>query len=156
MHPVVIDSLEEYLSGTLEPAVQRQIEAHLSGCDSCREQVAGMQEASLLFGALRSEEALSPSPGFYARVMEQAGAHKASPSFASLFALDFAFGRRIAFASLMTLALLGSFLAARESALPAGPSPETIMAQEYSPAFDAVSGNAASDNMLITLTAYER
>ena len=32
MHGVVIESLEEYLSGALEPAAQRDIEAHLSNC----------------------------------------------------------------------------------------------------------------------------
>jgi len=153
MHGVVVESLEEYLSGTLKPAAQRQFEAHLGGCRACREEVASMREASLLFGSLRFDQAPEPAPGFFARVMEQVGARKATPSFAALFALDFAFGRRLAFASLMTLAVLGSFLVARESAYPAGPSPETIMAQEYSPLFDTAS---ASDNMLITLTAYER
>ena len=40
MHSVVKDSLEEYLSGTLNPAALRDIEAHLSNCETCRQEVA--------------------------------------------------------------------------------------------------------------------
>ena len=44
MHAVVMDSLEEYLSGTLEPAGQRKIEAHLNACKTCREEMREMQD----------------------------------------------------------------------------------------------------------------
>ena len=71
MHAVVMDSLEEYLSGLLEPAELRVVEAHLSTCPLCRDQVQGMQQVSQLFGSLRPEESLSPSPEFYARVVAQ-------------------------------------------------------------------------------------
>jgi|SwirhirootsSR3_FD_contig_41_5864424_length_668_multi_3_in_0_out_0_1 anti-sigma factor RsiW len=153
MHAVVMESLEEYLSGTLEPASHREIEAHLSTCPLCREEIRSMQDVSQLFVSLRSEEAWDPSPGFYAGVMREAGARKATPSFASLFALDFAFGRRIVFASLLTLAVLGSYLVTRESGYPGGPTPEGVMAQQNSPSFDSVP---ARDNMLVTLTAYDQ
>src|SRR5947207_2483134 len=131
MHAVVMESLEEYLSGALEPATHREIEAHLSTCPLCREEIQSMQDVSQLFVSLRSEEALSgetwePSPGFYAGVMRGVGERKATPSFAGLFALDFAFGRRIVFASLLTLAVLGSYLVTRESGYPGGPSPEAV------------------------------
>lgn len=153
MHAVVMDSLEEYLSGALEPAVERQIEAHLITCQSCREEVNGMGEMSRLFGSLRAEEAVEPSPAFYAGVMRQVADQRPARSFASLFALDFAFGRRLVFASLMTLAVLGTFLAAHEAQAPMGPSPEAIMAQQESPSFDSAT---AQDSMLVTLTAYEQ
>lgn len=153
MHPVVMESLEEYLSGTLEPAAQRKIEAHLSACESCLEELAGMQEVSQLFGCLRSEEVLEPAPGFYAAVMRQVGERETVPSVWSLFALDLAFGRRLVFASLLTLAILGSYLVSRETGRYAGPSPEAVMAEQNSPSFDSAP---AQDNMLVTLTAYER
>jgi predicted anti-sigma-YlaC factor YlaD len=153
MHAVVMESIEEYLSGALEPAVQRRIEAHLSACESCRGELANIQDVSSLFGCLRSQEAVEPPPGFYARVMARAGAQKAASSFANLFAMNFAFGRRLAFGSLLTLAVLGSFLVVRESNSPVGPSPASVMAEEYSAAFDSAP---AQDNMLLTLTAYER
>jgi anti-sigma factor RsiW len=153
MHAVVMDSLEEYLSGVLGPAVERKIEAHLIACETCREEVRGMREMSHLFGSLQVEEAFEPSPAFYAGVMRQVTAQKPSRSFAGLFALDFAFGRRLVFASLMTLAVLGTFLATHEAQSTVGPSPEAIMAQQESPAFDSA---AAQDSMLVTLTAYEQ
>jgi anti-sigma factor RsiW len=154
MHAVLMDNLEEYLGGSLEPAGLREIEAHLSSCKMCQEELQGMQEMSTLFSFLRSEEAESFDvvPGFYAKVMAQVGQCKAAPAFANLFALDLAFGRRLVFASLMTLAVLGGYLVRHESLYPNGPSPEAILAQQNSPAFETAS---AADNMLVTLTAYE-
>jgi anti-sigma factor RsiW len=152
MHAVLMDSLEEYLAGSLKPAAQRELEAHLNACDACREEVRSMQDVSQLFASLRSEEIESPAPGFYARVMEQVGERMAVPSLANMFGLNLAWGRRLIFASLLTLAVLGGYLASRESGYAAGPSPEAVMAQQESPAFDSAP---AQDNMLVTLTAYE-
>lgn len=152
MHAVVMDSLEEYLSGTLSPAVLRNFEAHLSSCELCRQELAGMQEVSQWFDALKTDEELTPAPGFYAKVMREVGNRQAVPSFAGFFALDFAFGRRLVFASLMTLAVLGGYLVSHESGFPTGLSPEAVMAQQDSPAYESAR---AQENMLATLTAYE-
>jgi anti-sigma factor RsiW len=153
MHAVLMDSLEEYLAGALEPATQRKIEAHLSTCKLCREEIHSMQDVSQLFVSLRSEDVFEPSPGFYAGVRQQAGERRAAPSFAGLFAMDFAFGRRLVFASLLTLAVLGSYLVTSEIEYQTGPSPEAVMAEQDSPTFDSAP---ARDNMLVTLTAYEQ
>jgi len=153
MHAVVTDSLEEYLAGALEPARHRVVEAHLSACGSCREEIGSMQEISLLFGSLRNDEVVDMPAGFCAAVLQNVEGLKPAPSFAGLFALDFAFGRRLVFASLLTLAILGGFIATREAQYSVGPSPDTIMAQQESPSFDSAS---AHDNMLVTLTAYEQ
>jgi anti-sigma factor RsiW len=153
MHAVVMDSLEDYLSGTLEPVVERAIEAHLSTCNMCREEIRSMQDVSQLFDSLRPEEAVEPSSGFYANLVRRLGATRAIPSFAGLFALDFAFGRRLVFASLLTLAILGTYLVTREVDYPAGLSPDAVMAQQESPSFDSAP---APENMLVTLTAYEQ
>ena len=65
MHSVVMESLEEFLAGTLEPAERHAVEAHLGDCAACREEVQGMEDLSLLFGSLRPERgALRPLPGF--------------------------------------------------------------------------------------------
>lgn len=152
MHAVVTDSLEEYLAGALKPAAQQEIEAHLNACDSCREEIRSMQDVSQLFLSLRFEEIDGPAPGFYAGVMQQVSQREAVPSVANMFGLGFAFGRRLIFASLLTLAVLGSYLVSRESGYAAGPSPEAVMAQQESPAFDSAP---AQDNMLVTMTAYE-
>jgi len=152
MHAGVMDSLEEYLSGTLKPAAHRDIEAHLSICESCRQEVASMREISQLFGALVPDEAMEASPGFYARVSREVGGRKVVPAFASFFALDLAFGRRVVFASLLTLAALGGYLVSRESEYPSGSSPDLVMAQQDSPGFESASAHEA---MLATMTTYE-
>ena len=153
MHAEIVESLEEYLSGTLKPAAQRDIEAHLKTCDDCRVEVESMREISLLFSELATANVVVPSPGFYGRVMQQVGGRKAVPAFASLFSLDLAFGRRLVFASLLTLAALGSYLVMRETDYPGpGLSPHVVMAQQESPEFDSGPADAA---MLATLTTYE-
>ena len=93
MHAVVMESLEEYLSGTLTPAALRAVEAHLSSCEQCRQEVAGMQEVSECFDVFRVAEPVVPPPAFYAKVMREVGQRQAVPSFAGFFALDFAFGQ---------------------------------------------------------------
>lgn len=149
MHAVVIESLEEYLAGTLELAEQKAVDAHLSHCSMCQEEVSGMQDVSSLLGALRVEEPIAPPPGFYARVMQDVEARK-RPAFSSVF--DLGFARRMAFASLLTIAVLGGFLVSRDHSSQPGYTPDSVMAQQNLPSFDA----ASPDNMLVTLTNYER
>ena len=154
MHAGMMDNLEEYLAGTLEPAQFREIESHLSSCRACREEVRCMREVSGLFAALRRDEAdtWNVAPGFSARVMEKLEQRKAIPAFAGFFALNLGFARRLAFASLLMLAVVGGYLVTHESGSPTGPSPEAILAQQNAPGF----GSNAENNMLVTLTAYEQ
>jgi len=153
MHALVLDSLEEYLAGALEPVVLRDIEAHLKTCGTCREEVAGMQQISHLFQTLKpAAEAPAVPLGFYARVVQQVAGRRPVPTFSSFFALDVAFGRRLAFTCLLTLAVLGSYLVTREAGEPAMQSPEVIMAQQDAPSFDS---SQAHEAMLATLTSYE-
>jgi anti-sigma factor RsiW len=152
MHSVVMENIEEFLAGTLEPAEHKALEAHLSGCELCREEVRGMQSVSLLFGSLRAELTFEPGPGFYARVMQKAEETKPASFFAGIFALDAVFGRKLVFSSLLTLSILGGYLVSRESSYMAGPTPEAIMAEQTQAAFDSASG---PESMLVTLTKYE-
>lgn len=149
MHAVVIESLEEYLAGTLEPVEQKAVETHLSHCSTCQEEISGMREVSSLFGALRVEEPFAPPPGFYARVLQDVEARK-RPAFTGIF--DLGFARRMAFASLLTLAVIGGFLVSRDHSYRPGYTPDSVMAQQNLPSFDTSS----PDNMLVTLTNYER
>ena len=72
-------------------------------------------------------------------------------SFWNLFSLEPGFGKRVAFASLLTLAALGSVLVSRETDYTPGPPPmEAIMAVESSP-----GSHSDRDRMLVTLTSYE-
>ncbi len=167
MHAVVMEGLEDYLSGSLERAEERAIEAHLAVCKACREDLRDIQSVSRLFGTFRpttavpgsisvtgavAEEALAPSPSFYARVMQEVETRKSAPSFSSFFALDFTFGRRLVLSSLLTLVVVGGFLVSRETGYAGGPAPDSILAQQDVPGFDSAP---ASPSMLATLTSYE-
>lgn len=147
-----MESLEEYLSGLLEPAARRRIEAHLDGCADCRAQVSGFAQVSSLFASLKSD-GMEAAPGFYSRVAQRIQTRRAAPSFASLFAFDLVLARRLAFSCMLLLAAMGSFLVSREITYRASLSPDAVLSQETA----AASGTAlAQDNMLLTLTAYER
>jgi predicted anti-sigma-YlaC factor YlaD len=152
MHAVVMESLEEYLVGVLEPAALRDLEAHLNTCQMCREEVQSMREVSRMFGTLRVQEteSLEVMPGFFSKVMDGVTQQKTAST--GLFGMDWFFGRRLVFASLLTLAVLGGYLVSHERDYVDGPSPEAILAQQNSPAFATAP---AEENMLITLTAYE-
>jgi len=145
MHQAIVDSLEDYIGGLLTPAAQRDFDAHLETCEECRRDVNGMLEVSSLFESLRPAEEIAPPAGFCARVMQQVGKSQ-TPSFWSLFSLGASFGRRVVFASLLTLAIFGSFLVSRETGYAPGPStPEAVMAEH----------NTNRDAMLVTLASYE-
>ena len=152
MHAVVMESLEEYLSGLLDPVARRRIETHLQDCPSCRAGMEGMAEVSHLFGGLRSE-VCEPAPGFYARVVERIETGNTAPSFTGLFAFDLVFARRLAFSCMLTLAVLGSVLVSREATYRGSFTPDAVLSQESTA---ASAGALAQDDMLLTLTAYER
>jgi len=152
MHSVVMENLEEFLAGTLEPQELQAVEAHLSGCELCRGAVHEMQSVSLLFTSLRTGEALEPAPGFYARVMQRTAETQPAPFLAGLFGLDGLFGRKLVFASLLTLGILGGYLITSESSYTTGPTPEAIMAEQTQSSFESAP---APESMLVTLTHYE-
>src|SRR5690242_11669360 len=133
MHAAVVESLEDYLSGSLDRAERQRIEAHLKQCEQCREEIAAMQDVSVLFADLRTGEPVEAAPGFYARVMQRVEDRRPAPSIAELFARNLIFGRRLALSCLLTLAVLGSYLVSRETRYAPEPSPEAVMAQQDSP-----------------------
>ena len=116
MHQVILERLEEYIDGAMTPAAQRDFDAHLDTCGDCRREVDSMLQMSGLFESLRSSEEIASPVGFYARVAARVSTTAQAPSFWSLFSLDAAFGRRVVFASLLTLAIFGSFLVSRDMA----------------------------------------
>jgi len=144
MHQVILDRLEEHLAGA--PS-SREFTAHLESCHECRTEVSEMRELSSTLLALRSSEEIAPPVAFSARVFQRVEQQRPR-SFASMFWLDPIFGKRVAFASVMTLAVLGSYLITRETEYSAGPpDPEVIMAQ-HAPTQDP-------DVMRATLASYE-
>lgn len=153
MHAVMLENLEEFLSGSPGPAALREVETHLATCSACREEVRAMQDLSGMLVSLRADDVIEPAPGFYSRVVEQVNRSKPAPWFAGLLGFDMVFGRRLVFASLVLMAVMGSYLVTHEAGVQVGPSPEAILAQQNAPAFETAR---AEDNMLVTLTAYEQ
>jgi hypothetical protein len=148
MHDVVVKELEEYLAGNASPAFH----GHLASCQECRAEVESIASVSALFAELRAEpEAVTePSPFFYTRVASSIIEHQNTDHW-GLLAPGAAFFRRVAFAALLVLASLGSYLVMHENDI-AGTDAATIMAQH-----DVTADHPASsdrDLMLVTLSSY--
>jgi predicted anti-sigma-YlaC factor YlaD len=150
MHDVIENGLEDYLGGH----VRRDFQAHLEKCEECRSEVRQFEEFSGMVRSLRETEAVQPEPGFYFRVSQKIEAQR-EPSIWNIFSLDAVFGRRVAFASLMMLALVGSFLVSSETGSDVNSSggPEAAMASH-----DFAAPHESSldrDRMLVTLASYQ-
>jgi len=150
MHKIIEEGLEDYLGGQ----VRRDFQAHLDQCGECRTEVQQFEDLSGLFQELRVAEPVQPAPGFYFRLSQNIEAQR-RPSIWNIFSLDAAFGRRVAFGSLLTLAIVGSFLVSRETGFePPNPNnPESVMASH-----DVSVPHESSvdrDRMLVTLASYD-
>jgi anti-sigma factor RsiW len=152
MHDIVVDELETHLNG----GASRAFYAHLDSCADCRAEVAGMDELSLLLRELRSSPenaaaaGVEPPLGFYNRVRYRIVERQQKEAW-GLFSPGAAFFRRVAVASLLLLAGLGSFLVTRESSF-SGTDAASIMAQ-HDPVADH-SESSDRDRMLVTLATY--
>jgi predicted anti-sigma-YlaC factor YlaD len=150
MHSVIENGLEDFLAGVSSREESARIEVHLAECSRCREEVKAMREISEMFSSLRSADAPVPAPGFYARVVNRIEREQPVSFWASLF--EPVFGKRMALASLLVLATLGTVLVSRETEEYAiGPSPEMIMAVEK----DAPAA-IDRDQMLYTLVSHNQ
>src|SRR5580658_9937935 len=160
MHDIVVDELERHLSGGgVYKNASRAFYAHLDVCAGCRAGVAEMDDLSMLLRELRwdaecaaedASELPQPSLGFYNRIRYRI-LEKQQREAWGLFSPGAAFFRRIAFASLLLLAGLGSFLVTRESSF-GGMDAASIMAQ-HDPAADH-SEASDRDRMLVTLATW--
>jgi predicted anti-sigma-YlaC factor YlaD len=155
MHHVIQDGLEDFLAGTTDRESRVRIETHLGECAECRREVESMREMSDLFSTLRSPDPPAPAPGFYARVnslIEQ----QQPISFWGAF-WEPLFGKRLALASLLVLATLGTVLVSRESGeFAVGPSPEMILAVEKDAPPVESSPLLDRDQMLLTLVSHRQ
>jgi anti-sigma factor RsiW len=103
------DILEDYLSGNLSRAQQAQLEAHLARRPEAAGQLAEFRRSSRLLAELRApEDAPGPEAGFYARVLQCIEQQRVEPFW--MFFLQPLFMRRLAFGSLMWLALVGAYV----------------------------------------------
>jgi len=149
MHDPVVNELEDYLAGKASP----DFHGHLASCQECRAEVESIAEVSGMLAVVRSdpETAAQPSPFFYTRVASGIVEHQNTGHW-GLLAPGAAFFRRVAFASLLLLAGLGSYLVMREGDVLPAPDAVTIIAQHDSTANHAAS--ADRDVILMTLASY--
>lgn len=147
MHSIVESGLEDYLGGS----GSREFHVHLAQCKSCRQTVDAMRTMSGLISALRVDGEVPQPLGFSSRVLLNVREQKGR-GFWSLFTSDTGFTRRLAFASLLSLAVVGGYFASLPTGAPAENTPEAVMAHHES-GQDADSPSSA--NMLLTLASYQ-
>lgn len=102
------DRLEEYLSGGLAGKDLTEFEARLERDPASAAEIERFAETCVLFDAIRvdASEMAAPAPGFYGRVNRLIESEKATP-FLEVFLQPFML-RRLAFAALMWMFMLGS------------------------------------------------
>jgi anti-sigma factor RsiW len=147
MHQVIVDGLEEYLSGNPNGDFRR----HLAGCEDCRREVLQFEEVSALFRIFEPAAEPEPAPGFAARVINSV-VQRPAFSFWNIFSFDPALFRRVAFASLLLLAGLGGLLVSQESSYSVTNSPERLMVSDQ---MDDATPSTHRDRMLVTLVSYQ-
>jgi anti-sigma factor RsiW len=117
MDDLMKENLEDHLEGMLAGERQRKFEDYLAKHPKMADELAEMEESSALFAVLRLDEEdetlAHPAPGFYGRVMREVEEERGEP-FWMVFLEPFLI-RRLAFASLMWLALLGSYIVVAQS-----------------------------------------
>jgi anti-sigma factor RsiW len=108
MDPFLKDRVEEYLSGELAGRDLAEFEARLERDPAGAAEIAAMLDGHALFASIRvsPEEAPIPAPGFYARVNRLIEDERKTP-FWEVFLQPFML-RRLAFAALMWMFMLGS------------------------------------------------
>lgn len=154
MHKPVKERLEEYLRGMREGGALADFHSHVGECERCRREVQAMEAQAGLLRVLAAPEEIEPRAGFYARAMEAIEARRrASVWFAFL---DPTIGRRLTFASLGIVLLLGSYLVFVQQEPPfEASSPVTFMAAE--PASHLVGADPQQDRelVLVSLASYQ-
>ncbi|MCS7314899.1 MAG: hypothetical protein RMI94_05655 [Bryobacterales bacterium] len=148
MHELIRERLEELLSGAPQP--ESGLEQHLVTCTECRDELAAFRQQSALLKTLRCAEALSPAPGFYARVWERIQLQRSASVWNAL--LDPGFAWRLALGSLAALLLMGAFVAMNEKAPPA-PAVTAIVVDEQ-PQELGLDPERDRDAVLVTLATY--
>jgi hypothetical protein len=151
MHGIVENELEKHLGGDASKAFYE----HLERCPGCRSEVSEMDEVAALLREMKASPGDVPQPrlGFYNRVVGDIVEQQRAEAW-GLFSPGAAFFRRVAFASLLVLASLGSFLVTRESS-EGGVDAASIMAEHSGSGTLAADVSASDrDRILVTLASY--
>ncbi len=155
MHEVIKQHLEEYLEGCVTPSGLPEVSRHLETCADCRKAVDEIARQSQMVKVLRPPEELGPAPCFYARVMERIAAQKRA-SLWSVFLQPSTFSRRIAYASLVLVMLLGISMLSSDPGEEFGAThPVVILAEQSQGPEIGVDLEQDRASMLVNLTTYE-
>jgi anti-sigma factor RsiW len=109
MNEILREHLEALLTGNLTETERTRLEQHFNSSATDREEFEAFRETSLLLRELRPQdgEEWEPDAGFYARVSQRIDRERTVP-FWQVF-LEPMIARRLAFAGLMWLLLLGTY-----------------------------------------------
>ncbi len=148
MHDIVAEQFDDHRNGRASQALYE----HLAVCPDCVAELAELEQVTNALHEFRPDTDSIPAPslGFYNRVACRIREDEQSQSW-SFFSPGIAFFRRVAFASLLLLAGLGSYLVTREAAEPEADA-VSIMAQH-----DVLQSHPESsdrDNLLFALANY--
>ncbi len=151
VHDIVVEHLEAHLSGQAPASFHE----HLRTCPSCASAVAGLDEVSAYLREFRPGESSVPEPplGFYNRVANRIVDHQRKEAW-GLFSPGAAFFRRIAFASLLTLAAIGGLLIDRESTQQTDGQDAAAVFASHEPTVQH-SESSDRDQLLVTLADYQ-
>lgn len=148
MHGPIKEGLEDFLKG----CGGADFQAHIKACPECRVEVKRMTDQAAMVRLLRAEEELDPAPGFYARVMARVEAQNRASFWSPL--LDPMLGRRLMYASLSMVVLLGTYLFSTEvrDTVPATTAAERYLVERH----PSVGANPQQDRdiVLVRLATY--
>jgi predicted anti-sigma-YlaC factor YlaD len=155
MHEPLTGRIEEYLQGSVS---MPDVDDHLKRCDSCRNEIAEMKQHAVLLRSLRPDAEADPSAGFYARVLNRIDT-QSRQSVWSVFS-DSLFAKRLAYASMTFVALVGTYLVSttQSEQQPFSVStPEAIIANDDN-MHPAVGDNAQQnrETVLVSLASYQQ
>ena len=108
MHRPARGHLEEFLAASEAGKVAGDLDSHLEGCERCRREAEEMADQARMLRLLGTDEEIEPLPGFYARVLDTLEARRSIGTWA-MFA-DPGFARRLTYAALTLVVILGSYL----------------------------------------------
>ncbi len=149
MHKIVIQDLEKYLEGRTTPAVRE----HLATCAGCRQEAEALAGVSGALHGLRlaEHEVIEARAGFYGRVAMGIVEQERAGNW-GMFGPGVAFFRKVAFASLLTLAALGGYLLTNQPEFSVNDA-VAIMAHNSADAGETNTATPAThrDRILLTL-----
>jgi len=151
MHEPLKGRVEEYLHGKHLP----DVEHHLAQCSSCKAEITEMKRHSELFQSLKATKEMDLDAAFYARVMSRIET-QAKPSIWNVFG-ESIFAKRLAYASLAFVILLGTFLVSStesEQQL-ANSSPEVLMSDDPHPQEVGADLQKDREAILVNLATYQ-